>query len=126
MSFRTPAAHAAPKPASRALLRAALVLSAAGAALSVGAGASQAAQLPGAGGALTGAVSGLAESIGPVKHLRLDPLAGTPVDLLTNGVGTQIADFKPIGTRTLTQPITDGDSLSQLPLIGPLTALIPG
>ncbi|PWI43811.1 hypothetical protein [Streptomyces sp. ICBB 8177] len=119
MSFRTTSA-------SRALLRTALALSAAGAALAAGAGAAQASQLPGADDVVGGTVQGLESGVSPVKHLQLDPLARTTVDPLTNGVGTQIADFKPVGTQTVTGPLTDGDSLSQLPLVGEVTNLLPG
>jgi hypothetical protein len=63
-----------------------------------------------------GAVSSLGPAVAPITHLRLNPLGRTPVDPTTNGVGTQIADFKPISTRDVTKPLSDGDSLSQLPL----------
>ncbi len=119
--------HAAPRttPLHATLLRAALAVSAAGAALAAGAGTAGAAQPPG-GGALAGAATGLADGLGPVKHLRLDPMAGTTVDPLTNAVGTQVADFRPVGTQALTKPLTDGGSLSDLPLVGSLTGLLPG
>jgi hypothetical protein len=109
--------------ATPALLRTALALSAAGAALVTGAGAAQASQLS---GALGGALEGVSSGIAPAKHLKLDPMAGTVADPLTNGVGTQIADFKPIGTKTVTGPLTDGDSLSELPLLGPVSNIVPG
>jgi hypothetical protein len=124
MSHRGPSAQA---PAAKLLLRAAVALSAAGAALSVGSGAAQAASaLPGAGGVLGGTLHGAADGLGPVKHLKLDPLAGTGTDPLTNGLGTQVADFKPIGTQTLTGPLTDGASLSQLPVLGTASDVLPG
>ncbi|MEV0266494.1 hypothetical protein AB0I49_34830 [Streptomyces sp. NPDC050617] len=64
--------------------------------------------------------------IGPVKNLRLDPLARTGADPLDNGVGTQIADFKPIGTDLVTKPVTDGGNLKGLPVAGPVVGLLPG
>jgi hypothetical protein len=108
MSFRATSA-------ARTLVRAALALSAAGAAMGAAAGAAQAGGLPAgldsvAGGGLTGATNAVA----PVEHLRLDPTAHTTVDPLTNSVGTQVGDFRPIGTAAVTKPLADGDSLSQL------------
>ncbi|MFE7116813.1 hypothetical protein ACFU99_15495, partial [Streptomyces sp. NPDC057654] len=64
--------------------------------------------------------------IGPVKNLRLDPLARTGSDPLDNGVGTQIADFKPVGTDLLTGPVTNGGGLKDLPVAGPVVDLLPG
>lgn len=68
----------------------------------------------------------LASGIGPLTHLTLDPLSNTGVDPLDNGVGSQIADFKPLSTGAVTKPITDGGSLATLPLVGRLVGLLPG
>ncbi|MFF4184668.1 hypothetical protein ACFYZ9_15870 [Streptomyces sp. NPDC001691] len=134
--------HEAPEPARnrrrRALLRAGLTVTAAGAAL-VGAGsAAQAApaapapavgpsatatDLAAAADGLTGAVG---HAIGPAKGLRLDPLANTGVDPLTNGVGTQVADFKPVSTAMATSPLTSGGALKDLPLVDAAARLLPG
>lgn len=111
-------------PASRTKLRAALLLSAVGAVLAGGAGAAGADELPGVRGAAGGALQGLSSSVDPVEHLKLYPMAGSTVDPLTNGVETQVADFKPIGTTTVTRPLTDGASLSQLPVVGQFTGLL--
>ncbi|GAA1883593.1 hypothetical protein [Streptantibioticus ferralitis] len=121
MSFRI--------PAGRALLRTAVALSTAGAALAAGAGAASARSelhLPSSGDVVGGTLQGLDSGVAPIKHLQLYPLAKTTVDPLTNTVGTRIADFKPITTRPLTKPLSDGDSLSQLPLVGQLTKILPG
>ncbi|WP_436737081.1 hypothetical protein [Streptomyces sp. BBFR102] len=136
------ARHAAPaRPtAPRALLRAGLTLGALGAALTAGAGAAQAAeQQPGAQAAealsaVTGAVgitagtldSATAHSLGPVKNLQLNPLAGTGTDPLDNTVGTQVADFRPVSTEAVTGPLSDGGSLTDLPLVGQAAGLLPG
>ncbi|WP_225825170.1 hypothetical protein [Streptomyces naphthomycinicus] len=56
---------------------------------------------------------------GPVAGLKPNPLAGTGVDPLDNGVGTQVADFKPVGSRMLTAPVAEADSLGALPVAGP-------
>lgn len=131
--------HARPKPSRipRTLLRAGLALSAAGAALAAGGAASASAAPASATGhstdtgatasALTGALlHSAAGGIGPVKDLKVDPLANTPVDPLANAVGTQIADFKPVGTNLVTGPLAGGSTLRDLPLVGALTKVLPG
>ncbi|MGW1889582.1 hypothetical protein ACWCP6_04870 [Streptomyces sp. NPDC002004] len=116
--------------AGRTLLRAGLVLTAAGVALGAGgaASASAAAPLPvgdvdalAAGQALTDSVG---YATGPATDLRLNPLAKTGADPLDNAVGTQIADFKPVSTAAVTHPLSDGDSLGDLPVVGQVTGLI--
>ncbi|WNI29644.1 hypothetical protein [Streptomyces sp. ITFR-6] len=138
------ARHALSKSPRRALLRAGLTVTAVGAALGAGGAAAQAAPLPAApvtgsdsgssglgaatdaaGGALTGALGpALDNSIAPVTHLRLDPLAGTGTDPLDNAVGTQIADFKPVSTALVTDPLTSGGALKDLPVVGQVTGLL--
>ncbi|BDH15271.1 hypothetical protein [Streptomyces hygroscopicus] len=130
--------HARPKPSRipRTLLRAGLVISAAGAAIAAG-GAATAAAAPKAperssdtgatASALTGAlVNSLGGGLGPVKNLQVNPLANTPVDPLANAVSTQIADFKPVGTTLVTGALSDGGALKDLPLVGTLTRVLPG
>jgi hypothetical protein len=73
--------------------------------------------------AVTGA---LGDSVGPLKDLTLDPLANTPVDPLDNGLGTQIADFKPVSTHLATDPVTHGGTLATLPVVGTVAGLLPG
>jgi hypothetical protein len=144
------ASHARPRTsptaaARRALLRSGIVVTAAGAALGTAgaAGASAAEQPasplqsvtsqlgqqePGTGlqHAVGGAQQGLNGALGAPKTLQLDPLAGTGVDPLDNGVGTQLGDFKPVGTSGLTAPVTGGDSLAELPVVAPAVGLLPG
>ncbi|GGV84920.1 hypothetical protein GCM10015535_30880 [Streptomyces gelaticus] len=103
-----------------------------GAALGAGGAAAQAAPLPhvpvvgagtgfgeagdAAGGAVTGTLGhSLGNGIAPVTHLQLDPLAGTGTDPLDNAVGTQVADFKPLSTAAVTDPLTSGGALKDLP-----------
>ncbi|MEU3373205.1 hypothetical protein ABZ734_22415 [Streptomyces sp. NPDC006660] len=120
----------------RALLRAGLTVTAAGVAL-VGVGqAAQALPMPApavgrdasaddltaAAQGLTGAVG---HTVGPVAGLRLDPLANTGVDPLTNGVGTQIADFKPVSTTSATGVLTSGAALKDLPVVDTAVAALP-
>ncbi|MEU6391498.1 hypothetical protein [Streptomyces sp. NPDC046939] len=120
----------------RALLRAGLTVTAAGAVVGAGAVTASAAPAP-----APDAASGLGmpvqvvtqaltasttHGLGPVKNLQLDPLAGTGADPLDNAVGAQLADFKPVSTALLTGPITSGSSLSELPLVGTATGVLPG
>ncbi|CAG6395545.1 hypothetical protein NMG29_33790 [Streptomyces cocklensis] len=68
----------------------------------------------------------LGAGVEPVRHLPLDPLSNTGVDPLDNGLGSQVADFKPLSTTTVTDQVTRGGSLSTLPLAGPATGLLTG
>ncbi len=144
------ASHARPRTsptsaARRALMRGGIVATAAGAVLGTGgmAGASATEhpasplesvtsqlgqQEPGTGleNAAGGVQHGLAGALSPAKNLSLDPLAGTGVDPLDNGVGTQVGDFKPVNTSGLTAPVTGGDSLAELPVASPGVGLLPG
>ncbi|AKA05698.1 hypothetical protein SAZ_27150 [Streptomyces noursei ZPM] len=134
--------HARPKTSRvpRGLLRAGLVVSAAGVALTGGAAVAGAAA-PAAGDtapqrtsdeglvgqALTRSVTGsTGRGLGPVKDLKLDPMANTGVDPLANGLGTQVADFKPVSTTQVTDPVTKGGSLRDLPVTGTAMRLLPG
>ena len=66
-------------------------------------------------GALTGTVGYVT---GPVAGLKPNPLAGTGVDPLDNGVGTQLADFKPLTSQALTGPLAQAPSIGSIPLVG--------
>ncbi|GAA3495553.1 hypothetical protein GCM10019016_026530 [Streptomyces prasinosporus] len=127
------ARHGAPRtPAAR---RALAVLATAGAALGAGATAAAAAgsgALPGAADAgraspgahapRTGleAVTGSTGHVtGPVAGLRPNPLAGTGVDPLDNGVGARVADFRPVDSREVTGPVARAPSVGGLPVAGP-------
>ncbi|MER7912800.1 MULTISPECIES: hypothetical protein [unclassified Streptomyces] len=131
------ARHAAPRTSRRsALLKAGLTVTAAGAALvGAGAGAQAAAPVPlpvdslartDAAAAGAGALGGVGHALGPLTRLQLDPLANTGVDPLDNGLGTQVADFKPVGTNLVTDHLTKGGAVADLPVVGPLTqGLVP-
>ncbi|MGW2599697.1 hypothetical protein [Streptomyces klenkii] len=79
--------------------------------------------------AIEGADKGLeagAEGIfDTVKTLRTNPLAGTPVDPFDNTVGTKVGSMQPLTTKPATQPISKGGSLTDLPVAGNLTSLLP-
>ncbi|MEU2335854.1 hypothetical protein ABZ770_18670 [Streptomyces sp. NPDC006654] len=57
---------------------------------------------------------------GPVAGLKPNPLAGTGVDPLDNGVATRLADFKPLTSKTLTEPVAEAPSLGDVPVVGQL------
>ncbi|MET9256863.1 hypothetical protein ACGFZL_08115 [Streptomyces sp. NPDC048182] len=65
--------------------------------------------------ALTGTVGYVT---GPVSDLKPNPLAGTGVDPLDNGVGTQFGGFKPLTSTALTGPVAQAQSLGGIPLVG--------
>ncbi|WP_328494344.1 hypothetical protein OHS59_17585 [Streptomyces sp. NBC_00414] len=71
--------------------------------------------------ALTGTVGYVT---GPVAGLKPNPLAGTGVDPLDNGLGTQIADFPPMATTMLTAPVAQAQSLGAVPVVGQVTTLL--
>ncbi|MFJ2257692.1 hypothetical protein ACIOKD_04990 [Streptomyces sp. NPDC087844] len=61
---------------------------------------------------------------GPVAGLKPNPLAGTGVDPLDNGLGTQVADFPPLATTMLTAPVAQAQSLGGVPVLGQATTLL--
>ncbi|MFE6284903.1 hypothetical protein [Streptomyces sp. NPDC057877] len=73
--------------------------------------------------ALSGAVGYVT---GPVSGLKPNPLAGTGVDPLDNGVGTQLADFKPLTSQQLTRPVAQAPSVGSVPGVGQVTGLLTG
>ncbi|MET8509861.1 hypothetical protein AB6O49_21930 [Streptomyces sp. SBR177] len=129
------ASHAAPRTSRRsALVKAGLTVTAAGAALFGAGAAAQAAEgvgVPLPLDTLTqtdgqAALEGVGQGVKPLTELQLDPLANTGVDPLDNGLGTQVADFKPVGTNMATDLVTKGGALADLPVAGPLaTGLLP-
>ncbi|MFF3616925.1 hypothetical protein [Streptomyces sp. NPDC002580] len=71
--------------------------------------------------ALTGTVGHVT---GPVEGLKPNPLAGTGVDPLDNGVGTQLADFKPLSSKALTGPLAQAPSVGSIPVLGRAAGLL--
>ncbi|MEV7077512.1 hypothetical protein AB0N88_02990 [Streptomyces sp. NPDC093516] len=61
---------------------------------------------------------------GPVAGLKPNPLAGTGVDPLDNGVGTQLADFKPLTSQALTAPVAQAQSIGSIPVVGQAAGLL--
>ncbi|WP_328750070.1 hypothetical protein OHT57_31650 [Streptomyces sp. NBC_00285] len=118
--------------------RALVALATAGVALGAGAGAASAAEPaldlvhtrptslgnvdPQAGlQSLTGTVGYVT---GPVAGLKPNPLAGTGVDPLDNGAGTQLADFQPLATQALTGPVAQAQSIGSMPVVGQVAGLL--
>ncbi|MFE9439552.1 hypothetical protein ACFYO2_11160 [Streptomyces sp. NPDC006602] len=71
--------------------------------------------------ALTGTVGHVT---GPVAGLKPNPLAGTGVDPLDNGVGTQLADFQPLTSQALTGPVAQAQSIGSVPVVGQVAGLL--
>ncbi|CAL9293784.1 hypothetical protein [Streptomyces sp. R02] len=104
------ARHKAPR--TPAVRRSLAVLATAGAALGVGVAAASAAEaqvLPDDAG----------QVVGTVADLKPNPLAGTGVDPLDNGVATQVADFRGVDSREVTGPVAQADSVGGIPGVGP-------
>ncbi|MEU6145541.1 hypothetical protein ABZ848_34985 [Streptomyces sp. NPDC047081] len=71
--------------------------------------------------ALTGTVGYVT---GPVAGLKPNPLAGTGVDPLDNGVATQLADFQPLASQALTGPVAQAQSIGAIPVLGQAATLL--
>ncbi|WP_030210336.1 hypothetical protein [Streptomyces sp. NRRL S-87] len=113
------ARHAVPGgSARRTLLNAGLAVSMAGAALGLAGTGARASEVS--------VPDALAGTLGPVKALQVDPLANTGVDPLDNGVGTSVGDFKPLSTTAVTDTITKGAKIGELPGVALLSPLLPG
>ncbi|MFJ7148768.1 hypothetical protein ACIQVT_11250 [Streptomyces sp. NPDC100445] len=61
---------------------------------------------------------------GPVAGLKPNPLAGTGVDPLDNGVGTQLADFRPLTSKALTGPLAQAPSIGSIPVVGQVLGVL--
>ncbi|MFE5211401.1 hypothetical protein [Streptomyces sp. NPDC056600] len=142
--------HAAPKQAKQSkhtgrasAARAAVVLAGAGLALGGGAVAASAAPVPAVPSAdqvepkvalsvidlktgMETLKNTVGYTVGPVGALKPNPLAGTGVDPTDNGVGTQVADFQPVTTKTLTSPLTQAETINALPAVGQVTGMLGG
>lgn len=111
------ARHKAPKtPTAR---RALAVLATAGAALGAGATTAAAAEsVP--------LLDDARHSVGAVADLQPNPLAGTGVDPLDNGVRTQVADFRAVDSRAVTGPVAQAPSVDSVPGAGRATDVLRG
>ncbi|WP_018544116.1 hypothetical protein [Streptomyces sp. LaPpAH-108] len=133
------ARHSAPRSPRHPARRALIALATAGAALGAGAATAHAdasAPLvdlpsrptslgkvdPQAG--LSALTTTLGYATGPIAGLKPNPLAGTGVDPLNNGVGTQLADFKPLTSQALTAPIAEARSFGHIPVVGQVLGVL--
>ncbi|MGX9883669.1 hypothetical protein [Streptomyces sp. NPDC002276] len=74
-----------------------------------------------------GAVAGTVGYVtGPIAGLKPNPLAGTGVDPLDNGVATQLADFQPVASQMLTAPVAQAESISRIPVVGQALGVLGG
>ncbi|MET9803920.1 hypothetical protein [Streptomyces sp. NPDC006368] len=114
--------------ARHTFLKAGLTLTALGAALGAAGGTAHAVPSPvgelDAAAAVEGVSAATPHVLGTAKNLKVNPLAQTGVDPLNNGVGTQVGDFRPVNTTSMTGSLT---SLPNLPVAGPvLGGALPG
>ncbi|MFF9866292.1 hypothetical protein ACF1G0_12815 [Streptomyces sp. NPDC013953] len=114
--------------ARHTFLKAGLALSALGTALGATGGTAQA--VPSqvgdldAAAAMQGVSAAAPHVVGTAKNLKINPLAQTGVDPLDNGVGTQVGDFRPVDTTSVTGSLT---SAPNLPVVGPVLGdALPG
>ncbi|MEU0248822.1 hypothetical protein ABZ192_31775 [Streptomyces sp. NPDC006235] len=61
---------------------------------------------------------------GPVAGLKPNSLVGTGVDPLDNGVGIQLADFKPMTSQALSGPVAQAQSIASIPVVGEAAGLL--
>lgn len=73
--------------------------------------------------ALTGSVGYVT---GAVQGLKPNPLAGTGVDPLDNGVATQLSDFQPVASQMLTAPVAQAQSIGRIPVLGEALGVVGG
>ncbi|MET7292042.1 hypothetical protein ABZS79_07840 [Streptomyces griseoloalbus] len=111
------ARHNAPR--TPAVRRALAVLATGSVALGVGATTAAAADS----GPLLGDAGQVAAT---VADLKPNPLAGTGVDPLDNGVGAQVADFRPVDSRAVTGPVAQAPSVGAVPVVGRATDRLRG
>ncbi|MFI9360612.1 hypothetical protein ACIG5E_06060 [Kitasatospora sp. NPDC053057] len=79
------------------------------------------------GQALNGTTAGLGYGVAPIKSLRLDPWANSSADVLNNGATVQPDQgLAPVGTGTLTGPLSAGGGVKDLPLVSGLSGVLPG
>lgn len=83
---------------------------------------------PQIGPALAGTTGALGYATHPVKEMRLDPLAASSADPLSNGLALQpdAPGDTPVSTALLTDSLSSGGGLAELPLAGRAVGLLPG
>jgi hypothetical protein len=78
--------------------------------------------------ALTGLGSAVNSTAHPVKTLRVDPLAASKADPLSNGAAVvpDSPGVAPVSTSTVTGPLSEGGGLASLPVVNGLSSALPG
>jgi hypothetical protein len=89
---------------------------------------SAALQPPAVAPALTGLTGAVPYVVRPAKDFRLDPLAASKADPLSNGVALQpdSPGAAPVSTTGVTNGLSNGGGLGSLPLVGAAAGLLPG
>ncbi|WP_052432639.1 hypothetical protein [Streptacidiphilus carbonis] len=89
---------------------------------------SMALQKPQVGPALGGLTGATGYAVSPVKVLRLDPLAQSSADPLSNAVALEPDGPKdqPVSTTLLTDSLSHGGGVGALPVVGTAAGLLPG
>ncbi|MFI7138126.1 hypothetical protein ACIBQ5_10325 [Streptomyces massasporeus] len=67
--------------------------------------------------------SGLQAATGTLGYVT-GPVAGLKPDPLGNGVGTGLADFKPMTSQALTGPVAQVRSMGSIPVVGQAVGLL--
>jgi hypothetical protein len=85
-------------------------------------------QEPQLGPALSGLSGATTHAVTPVKTLGLDPLANSSADPLSNAVALQPDQpgDVPVSTALATDSLSHGGGLEDLPVVGPLSGVLPG
>jgi hypothetical protein len=114
------ARHSAAGSTRRTLLvlrKAGLTATLAGAALAAAASGAQAGEV-----SIPHALGG---ALGPVQNLHPYPLANTGVDPLDNGVATKVSDLPSVSTTAVTDTVTRGPRVAELPGVSLVAPLLP-
>lgn len=85
-------------------------------------------QEPQLGPALSGLTGATSHAVTPVKTMRLDPLAASSADPLSNAVALQPdrPGDVPVSTALATDSLSRGGGLDSLPVVGQVSGLLPG
>ena len=70
----------------------------------------------------------LGPALSTIETMRLDPMAASSADPLSNAVALQPdkPGDQPVSTALATDSLSRGGGLSSLPVVGPLTGVLPG
>lgn len=85
-------------------------------------------QEPQVGPALSGLTGAVPNAVRPLRKLRLDPLAASSADPLSNAVALQPdgPGDMPVSTTAVTGSLSQGGGLDSLPVVNQLSGVLPG